>query len=70
MSAFLFANSAKWEGFLSNREINKNNATFETTKLLPWSAVRSLKVYGERAQAAVRGEAEGGARVKYLSSGV
>lgn len=36
---------------------------------LPWSAVRSLEVDGEGAQAAVRGEAKGGASVEYLTSG-
>ena len=47
---------------------SKTKTTFER-KLLPRSAVRSLKVDGERAEAAVRGEAEGGARVEYLKSG-
>ena len=32
--------------------------------------MRALEVDGERAEAAVRGEAEGGARVEYLTSGL
>ena len=55
----------------TERASKKNNKMTLDLQLLflPWSAVRSLEVDGEGAQAAVRGEAKGGASVEYLTSG-